>query len=68
LIKGQAVEKYYILPDFENVQPKNLAVLYGHPFKVLVFAGAAQAKVPFEFKYFAIENDNVSYMLSISQS
>jgi hypothetical protein len=26
LIKGQAVEKYYIFPDFENVQPRNLAV------------------------------------------
>jgi PIN domain len=39
----------YILIDFENVQPKNLAVLNGHPFKVLVFVGASQAKLPLEF-------------------
>lgn len=39
----------YILIDFENVQPKNLAILNGHPFKVLVFVGASQAKVPLEF-------------------
>jgi len=38
----------YILIDLENVQPKNLAILNGHPFKVFVFVGANQAKVPFE--------------------
>ena len=38
----------YILIDFENVQPKNLEVLGNHPFKVYVFVGANQAKVPFE--------------------
>lgn len=36
----------YVLIDFENVQPKNLELLEGHPFKVLVFVGANQAKVP----------------------
>ena len=38
----------YVLIDFENVQPSNLEVLKRHPFKVLVFVGSNQAKVPFE--------------------
>lgn len=38
----------YILIDYENVQPKNLAILNGHPVKVIVFIGANQAKVPFD--------------------
>ena len=38
----------YVLIDFENVQPKNLELLTRHPFKVFVFVGASQAKVPFD--------------------
>ena len=38
----------YILIDFENVHPKSLEILNGHPFKVIVFVGANQAKVPLE--------------------
>lgn len=38
----------YVLIDFENVQPANLEVLQQHPFKVLVFVGANQARVPFD--------------------
>lgn len=38
----------YVLVDFENVQPRNLALLAKHPFRVFVFVGAQQAKVPFE--------------------
>ena len=38
----------FVLVDFENVQPKNLALLAKHPFRVYVFVGAQQAKVPFE--------------------
>ncbi len=38
----------YVLIDFENVQPKNLAILKGHDFRVIVFVGANQTKVPFE--------------------
>lgn len=38
----------YVLIDFENVQPRNLEVLKQHPFKVYVFVGANQAKVPFD--------------------
>jgi len=40
------VPKNYVLIDFENVQPKNLSILAAHPFKVLVFIGASQTKVP----------------------
>ena len=36
----------YVLIDFENVQPKNLEILAAHPFKVLVFIGATQTRLP----------------------
>lgn len=36
----------YVLIDFENVQPKNLMLLETHPFKVFVFIGANQTKLP----------------------
>lgn len=38
----------YVLIDFENVQPKNLEILSGHPFKVFVFVGANQMKLSFD--------------------
>lgn len=38
----------YVLIDFENVLPKNLELLSRHPFKVLVFVGASQTKVPYD--------------------
>jgi hypothetical protein len=38
----------YVLIDFENVHPKNLELLTKHPFKVFVFVGANQTKVPFD--------------------
>lgn len=38
----------YVLIDYENVQPQSLSVLNGHEFKVIVFVGASQAKIPFE--------------------
>lgn len=37
----------YVLIDFENVQPKNLAMLNGHDFRVMVFVGANQEQIPF---------------------
>lgn len=40
--------RHYVLIDYENVQPKNLAVLKGHPVKIVVFVGTNQTKVPFE--------------------
>ncbi|WP_029918106.1 PIN domain-containing protein [Pelobacter seleniigenes] len=38
----------YVLIDFENVQPSSLEILQHHPFKVLVFVGATQTKIPFD--------------------
>lgn len=38
----------YVLIDFENVHPKNLDILAGHAFKVFVFVGANQTKVPID--------------------
>lgn len=38
----------YVLVDFENVQPKSLETLKEHGFKVIVFVGTKQAKMPFE--------------------
>lgn len=38
----------YVLVDFENVQPRNLEILSKHPFRVIVFVGASQARIPFE--------------------
>ena len=42
------MKKNYVLIDFENVQPKNLGVLKGHDFHVMVFVGANQTRIPFE--------------------
>lgn len=39
----------YVLIDFENVQPKNLELLARQPFKVFIFCGANQTKVPYDF-------------------
>lgn len=39
----------FVLIDYENVQPKTLALLKSdQPFRVLLFVGASQAKVTFE--------------------
>lgn len=36
----------FVLIDFENVQPKDMALLLGGPFKVKVFLGSLQTKIP----------------------
>jgi hypothetical protein len=38
----------YVLIDFENVQPRNLKILQDHPFRIFVFVGANQTKIPFD--------------------
>jgi hypothetical protein len=38
----------FVLVDFENIQPKNLGLLKGGPFKVKIFLGTNQAKIPVE--------------------
>ena len=40
--------KNYILVDFENVQPQSFVLPKNHEFKVIVFIGANQTKVPLE--------------------
>lgn len=41
----------YVLIDYENVQPEALGVLEHEQFRVFVFVGANQAKLPFELAY-----------------
>jgi hypothetical protein len=36
----------FVLIDYENVQPKDIGLLQGGPFKVKVFLGPKQSKVP----------------------
>jgi hypothetical protein len=43
------VRTNYVLIDFENVQPDSLEQLDHDHFKLLVFVGASQGKLPFEF-------------------
>lgn len=53
----------YVLIDFENVQPKNLDILTKHPFKIFVFVGENQSKVPFDLaKTMQNFGDNAKYI------
>lgn len=45
---GVAASRHYVLIDYENVQPTGLEWLRAGPFKVLVFVGASQSKIPIE--------------------
>lgn len=38
----------HILIDLENIQPNNLNILINHPFKIYVFVGENQTKIPFD--------------------
>ena len=38
----------YVFIDFENVQPESLGLLEHEHFKLFVFVGAGQTKLPFE--------------------
>ena len=42
------MKKTYVLIDYENVQPKDLRLLDGPPFEVVVFLGEHQNKIPLE--------------------
>ena len=58
---------HYVLIDYENVQPKNLAALKddakGRSFQVMVFVGANQGKIPkdlvFEMQSFGSDADYI---------
>ncbi len=39
----------YVLLDFENVRPKSVASLIEDHFKIIIFVGESQSKLPFEF-------------------
>jgi hypothetical protein len=53
----------YVLIDYENVQPRDLSLLEGHPFKVIVFVGANQARIPFELaKALQTMGENAEYL------
>jgi hypothetical protein len=38
----------FVMVDFENVQPSNMGLLRGGPFKIKVFLGASQGKISLE--------------------
>jgi hypothetical protein len=46
--EGSHLKTEFVLVDFENVQPKKVTLLSPGPYKVKVFVGANQTKVPFE--------------------
>lgn len=46
-IRSRRVCTEYVLIDYENVQPKSLEVFIPEYFKVLVFVGADQSRLPF---------------------
>lgn len=46
--RNRIVLNNFVLIDYENVQPRNLELLSKHPFKVFVFVGANQSKIPFQ--------------------
>ena len=48
---GSALKTSFVLVDFENVQPKDVGLLGGGPFKIKVFLGTNQAKIPLEMAH-----------------
>ena len=53
----------YVLIDFENVQPKDLSLLAGHPFRIMVFVGANLGRIPFELaKALQSMGENAKYV------
>ncbi len=60
---GKILKTNYVLIDFENVQPKNLEVLKEHNFKVILFVGEKQTKIPFELaQTMQTLGDNADYI------
>lgn len=46
--QGEILRTNYILIDFENVRPSNCRILAKHPFKIFIFVGENQTKIPYE--------------------
>jgi len=47
-VSNNEPKRNHVLIDFENIQPKNLSLLLGKGYRVYVFVGEHQAKLPFE--------------------
>jgi len=63
LPRGDFVKTDYVLIDFENVQPKDLSLLAGHPFRIMVFVGANLGRIPFELaKALQSMGENAKYV------
>ena len=58
------VRNNYIFIDFENVQPTSFEFPEDYPFKVIVFVGASQTKIPIELAT-SMQNlgDNAEYVI-----
>lgn len=56
----------YILIDFENVQPPNIELLKKHPFKIYVFVGENQIRIPFEIANVLQEFGNEAKYIKIT--
>jgi len=57
------VRTNFVLVDLENVQPKNIGLLYGGPFKIKVFLGATQCKIPLDMaRVFQAFGPDVEYI------
>ena len=46
--EGDGLKNCFVLVDFENIQPKDIGALNGGPFRIKVFLGAHQAKIPLD--------------------
>jgi hypothetical protein len=46
VLLGEALETEFVLVDFENVQPKDLALPNGRSYKIKIFLGTHQSKIP----------------------
>jgi len=55
-----------VLIDYENVQPADLTELAAEHFRVLVFVGANQPKVPVKLARALLEKNNLSGLVEIS--
>jgi hypothetical protein len=47
-IYGKSLKIDYVLVDFENIQPNDLGLLQGGSYKIKVFVGANQVRIPLE--------------------
>jgi PIN domain len=48
LDRSGKLKNCFLLVDFENIQPKDIGALNGLPFRIKVFVGAHQARIPID--------------------